>query len=667
MAFEFDNLYDPLRRWLPRVLQLRNRYFAALDLLLLSALPFLSLWLLLGLPWLTGTGAALAMFTALVLLVKLPVLFSFRLYARYWRYASIDELIAICFAVLVSAPLVMSVVLFGNHLGLFGWVQLPYSLPVLDAMLTLFAVAGPRFSLRAVEYHRACRSKGKDRRVLIDGAGDAGEMVLREMASTRRLSLQPVGFVDDDLSKTGMSIHGVRVLGTLDAIPFLVKKYHIQEVIIAMPTASGSVIRQAFKLCEQAGVPAKAVPGIYELLNGQVSLNRIRKVKIEDLLRREPVQVDATQVRNLLAGKRVLVTGAGGSIGAELCLQIGRCGPAQLVALGHGENSLFYLTGEIAKIRKPNGHPHFDFQVVLADIRDRPRLQAVFERFQPQIVFHAAAHKHVPITEENVEDAVTTNVAGTRNLVELSARHKVEHFVLISTDKAVNPVNVLGLTKRVAEMIVHKAAVTHKLPYVSVRFGNVLGSRGSVVPFFQKQIQEGGPVTVTDRKMTRFFMTIPEAVQLVLQAASLGRTSEVFVLDMGKPVRIVDLARDMIELSGLKPGADIEIVYTGLRPGEKLNEELFTADECPDCTGHPKIFVARNGVEYPRYWLEQRVGVLLQAARSADVEAARAHLSEIVCYKPAPRQVAPVESLPPVQHLDPLLHVPTTNPSSSTS
>jgi FlaA1/EpsC-like NDP-sugar epimerase len=667
MAVEFDNLYDPLRRWLPRVLQLRNRYFAALDLLLLSALPFLSLWLLLGFPWGAGTAQALAMFTALVLLVKLPVFFSFRLYARYWRYASIDELIAICFAVLVSAPLVMSVALFGNGVGLFGKIQLPYSLPVLDAMLTLFAVAGPRFSLRAVEYHRTCRSRGKDRRVLIAGAGDAGEMVVREMASTRHLSLQPVGFVDDDRSKTGMAIHGVRVLGTLEAIPALVKKYHIQEVFIAMPTAAGSVIRHAFKLCEQAGVPAKAVPGIYELLNGQVSLSRIRKVKIEDLLRREPVQVDAAPVRQLLAGKRVLVTGAGGSIGAELCLQIGRCGPAQLIAVGHGENSLFYLSGEIAKIRKPNGHQPFDFQVVLADIRDRPRLEAVFTRFQPQVVFHAAAHKHVPITEENVEDAVTTNVAGTRNLVELSARHKVGHFVLISTDKAVNPVNVLGLTKRVAEMIVHEAAVAHKLPYVSVRFGNVLGSRGSVVPFFQKQIQEGGPVTVTHKDMTRFFMTIPEAVQLVLQAASLGRTGEVFVLDMGKPVRIVDLARDMIELSGFKPGTDIEIVYTGLRPGEKLNEELFTADECPDCTGHAKIFVARNGVEYPRYWLEQRVGVLLQAARSADVEAARSRLSEIVFYKPAPRPVAPVESLPPVQLLDPHLHVPTPSPSSSTS
>ena len=408
-------------------------------------------------------------------------------------------------------------------------------------------------------------------RVLIAGAGEAGALILRELRANPQTGLIPVGFVDDDPHKQGMLIQRVRVLGSREPFPALVREHQVDQVIIAMPAAPGSAVREIVDICEQAGVRARIIPGMYELLSGAASIGQLRDVQIEDLLRREPVQTDTEQVAALIRGRRVLVTGAGGSIGSELCRQILRCEPAELIILGHGENSIFDIHNELRgwktgslkleagtaaskSAASSNQHPASKFTPVIADIRDADRLAAVFAAHRPEIVFHAAAHKHVPLMEDNVEDAVTNNVLGTRRLVEASIAAGVEHFVLVSTDKAVNPSSVMGTTKRVAELIVQEAAQRTGRAFVAVRFGNVLGSRGSVVPFFQRQIAAGGPVTVTHPDVKRYFMTIPEAVQLVLQAAALGCGGEIFVLDMGEPVRIADLARDLIRLSGLEPG-----------------------------------------------------------------------------------------------------------------
>jgi FlaA1/EpsC-like NDP-sugar epimerase len=453
----------------------------------------------------------------------------------------------------------------------------------------------PRLALRAGAINARRQKhggpKGPVQHVLIAGAGEAGVMVLRELQANPQMGLVPVGFVDDDRGKHGIMLQRVRVLGGRDNIPQLVREQHVDQVIIAMPSAAGHTIREIVDICEGAEVRARIVPGLSELLGGKVRLQELRDVQIEDLLRRAPVETDTAQVTALVQGKRVLVTGAGGSIGSELCRQILRCEPASLTLLGHGENSIFDIANELrgAAPGKTVITP------VIADVRFPKRLCEVFRHHRPQIVFHAAAHKHVPLMEDNVEDAVSNNVEGTLRLVEASVAAGVEHFVLISTDKAVNPTNVMGATKHVAEQIVQRAARESGCAYVAVRFGNVLGSRGSVVPYFQKQIQAGGPVTVTHPEVRRYFMTIPEAVQLVLQAAALGHGGEVFVLDMGEPVRILDLARDLIRLSGFEPDAEIPIVFTGLRPGEKLFEELYGQTERYKRTQHEKIFVGSNG------------------------------------------------------------------------
>jgi FlaA1/EpsC-like NDP-sugar epimerase len=578
----------------PKFTFVRNRYFLPLDLLLLSALPFASLYLRVDTDaWSGQYTRALLLFSVLALVVKLPAFYAMGLYRRYWRYASVDDLTSIVLAVGITSAFIALVFLSAQAINVIPPTELPRSVPFIDGVLTLLAVGGTRFSVRAAASARRARDRNdqsESKRVLVVGAGDAGAMIVREMQNNARVQLEPVGFVDDDWKKHGMSILGVPVLGNRKDIPALVTAYGIREVIIAMPTASGKVIREIVALCEIARVSSRTMPGIYEILSGRVGVSELRNVDIEDLLRRDPVMIDSEEVVRMLAGTRVLVTGAGGSIGSELCRQIARCGPARLTLLGHGENSLFTIEHELRR-----KWPSLCLDVIVADIRDLPRLRMLFERTHPQVLFHAAAHKHVPLMESNSEDAITNNVVGTRVLVGLAERYGVERFVLISTDKAVNPINVMGATKRVAEMIIQDAARRTGRPYVSVRFGNVLGSRGSVVPTFRQQIAQGGPVTVTHPDMSRYFMTIPEAVQLVLQAAALGTREgrgEVFVLDMGDPIKIVDLARDLIELSGFEVGRDIEIVFTGLRPGERLYEELFVPGEEYRRTRHEKIFVA---------------------------------------------------------------------------
>ncbi len=619
---------------------MRNRHLFLLDIVLLAVTPTLALVMRVdSAAWVASYAPALIRFTILALIIKLVIFFLFGLYRRYWRYASVDELVSIILAV-GSAILIIAGVFFGaGILGLDNARSLPRSVPFIDGLLTLVVVGGSRFSVRiAAHKRRRSEQKNNSKTVLIVGAGDAGAVIARELLSSRHININPVGFVDDDPNKQKKSIHGIPVLGTRKDIPRLAKQYDVEEVVIAIPTAPGNVIREIRTLCEAAGVPSRTMPGMYEILSGQISVSQLRNVDIEDLLRREPICINAQDVEKMLSGKRVLVTGAGGSIGSELCRQMARWSPDHLILLGHGENSVFLIEQELR-----HRWPKLSLGVVVADIRDLPRLTAIFEQTKPQVIFHAAAHKHVPMMEANCADAISNNVGGTRALVQLAERFGVERFVLISSDKAVNPTNVMGVTKRVSEKIVQAVAQRTGRPYVAVRFGNVLGSRGSVVPTFREQIAWGGPVTVTHPEVTRYFMTIPEAVQLVLQAATLAGTecqTGVFVLDMGKPIKIVDLARDLIELSGKEVGRDIEIVFTGLRPGEKLFEELFRDGEDYRRTRHTKIFVANGepsaagspapGGNADEADLNRLVDQLLQTAEKGQPQEIRRLLKEIV-------------------------------------
>lgn len=586
-----------------RLLNVRNRHMALVDLVLLPLAAFLAFSLRLDAVVIRPHLFSLLIYAITAPLIKIPVLYLMGIYARFWQYASVEEVVVLGWAAIIGAA-AQGAILVGVAAPLQIVDPIPRSIPLIDVFTTLACVAGPRFILRLATQKAQQRAKDTQphvspQRVLIAGAGDAGALVLREIEANPQTGLVPVGFVDDDPGKQGLYIRRRRVLGSCQEIPSLVRRYHVDQVIISMPRASGQAIRRIVNLCDAVGVRARIIPGVYELLTDEAPLRHIRNVQIEDLLRREPVQTDVEQVAALLRGRRVLVTGAGGSIGSELCRQIVRCQPAALVLLGHGENSIFEIHNELSRSlskREAAGSMKIELIPVIADVRFADRLQMIFERYRPEIVFHAAAHKHVPLMESNIEDAITNNVLGTRNLVEVSMARGVTHFVLISSDKAVNPTSIMGASKRVAEQIVQAAAQRSGQCFVAVRFGNVLGSRGSVVPFFQKQIAAGGPVTVTHPEVRRYFMTIPEAVQLVLQAATLGKGGEVFVLDMGEPVRIVDLARDLIRLSGLEPGRDIEMRFTGLRPGEKLFEELFLASETYAPTRHHKIFVYRNGL-----------------------------------------------------------------------
>ncbi len=617
------------------MLSLRNRHFFLLDLILLPAAAVMAFVLRLDAKGLEVYASGILLFVAVTVPVKLVTFYLMGLYRHVWRYASVDELLRIALATGVS-ELVTIGLIFGIALQLFGIQAFPRSIPFIDGLLTLLVVGAPRFAVRMAEQRRErvrrrTHLRQGSKQVLVMGAGSAGAMIVKEMRANPQLGLVPVGLLDDDGAKHGLRIHGVPVLGGRDLIPALVEGVGVAEVIIAMPTAPGSAIRDILKICSQAGVPARTIPGLYDILSGQVSVNQIRNVDIEDLLRREPIQTDTSAVEDMLRGCRVLVTGAGGSIGSELCRQIALCEPAALILLGHGENSIFEMANELRQL-----WPKLPIKEVIADVRDLGRLRQVFAAYEPEIIFHAAAHKHVPLMELNAVEAVTNNVQGTANLLRLAEAYHVGRFVFISTDKAVNPSSVMGATKRVAEFLVHAAAQRDGTPYVSVRFGNVLGSRGSVVPVFRRQIARGGPVTVTHPEVRRYFMTIPEAVQLVLQASSLGRGGEVFLLDMGEPVRIVDLARDLIGLSGLEVGRDVDIVYTGLRPGEKLFEEILVDGEEYVPTQHAKIFAALNNSGSARLGLgcpadlEEVVEGLVALARQGDEAQIRARLREIV-------------------------------------
>ena len=601
---------------------MRNRYILLCDVPIVAAAAYAAFALRFDWFFPRHRPEFLPFFLA-VILVK-PVMFiALGMYSRLWRYASVPDLMAVLVAVTASSAAISALVAFGmlsGHVAEFSRAVL-----VIDWLLTLCGTGGIRMAVRIIgetQGRRGAPAPAVRKRVLIVGAGEAGVMVAREVQRNPQLGLEPVAFLDDDQTKTGKHLHGVPVIGRLEVLSEVVELYQIDEVIIAMPTATGTVVRMVAEACRHTGTPSRIVPGVFELLGGQLSVSRLRQVEISDLLRRQ--QITAHPGTGLyLAHKRVLVTGAGGSIGAELCRQIALSNPALLVLVGHGENSIFDVQAHLRE-----QFPSVPVQAVIADIRDPLRLSACFRKTSPEIVFHAAAHKHVPLMEENPEEAITNNVIGTANIVDACVFASVERLVMISTDKAVSPTSLMGASKRVAEMIVRDRARRSGRAFSVVRFGNVLGSRGSVVPIFKRQIELGGPITVTHPEMKRFFMTIPEAVHLVLQAGGLSFGGELFVLNMGHPVPIVQLAEDLVRLSGLS-AAEIPVVFTGLRPGEKLEERLWEPDAIVRPTAHPEVLHVDEQDPVDVAGLRQALPLLTAAARSGErmrVEAALAQL-----------------------------------------
>lgn len=550
-----------------------------IDMMIVVAVPFLGL--LIRFEGMVDSRYYTMVFHVLpaIIMIRLGTFYLFGLYNRLWRYASINELLAICSAVTVSS-LILYVYMY------ITGSALPRSIHIMSWILNIGFIGASRLVLR-VRYYIRQQQTEKCTKVLIVGAGDAGAMIARELNQRYFETKKLVGFIDDDHYKKQQRLFGTKVLGDRHDIKRVVSKYKIDEIIIAMPSAGGSVIREIIGECKPTKCELKILPGIYELIDGNVTVQQLRNVQVEDLLGREPVKLGIEEIAGYLKGKRVLVTGAGGSIGSELCRQIAKMSPSSLTLLGKGENSIYEIHSELKEKYKK-----ISIEPIIADVRDKERIHAIFAEVKPQVVFHAAAHKHVPLMESQPIEAVRNNIFGTKTVAEAADRFGAEAFVMISTDKAVNPTSVMGATKRVAELIIQNLSKVSATKFVAVRFGNVLGSRGSVVPLFKKQIAKGGPITITHPDMVRYFMTIPEASQLVLQAGAIAKGGEVFVLDMGKPVKIVDMACDLIELSGLVPYKDIKIEFSGLRPGEKLFEELLMAEEGITSTKHRKIFVA---------------------------------------------------------------------------
>ena len=562
-----------------------------------------------------------------LLAVKLAAFYAFGLYRGLWRYTGIVDLQSVLKASSAATAVIALAILF-----LYRFQGFSRSIFILDWGLTIFLVGGVRVAARifttnhigdllAFGRHKDPSRKAR-KRLLIIGAGDAGEKFLREILDNPRVHYQPVGFLDDDPRKKGKAIHGIPVLGAVVDIGDLPAAY--DEILIAIPSARGDEMRRVVEACERTGKRYRTLPKIGELIEGRITVNTVREVSMEDLIGREKVRLDEDRISAFLQGKRILVTGAGGSIGSELVRQICRYHPESLVLVDFSEFNLYRIEMDCRRRRVKT-----PLEACLADIRDRDLMMRVFAVQKPNIVFHAAAYKHVPMQELHPGEAVKTNVLGTRNLVEAALQSGVAHFVFVSTDKAVRPANVMGASKRVAEMIVQGADKEGATRFMAVRFGNVIGSSGSVIPLFQQQIAQGGPVTVTHPDITRYFMSIPEAAQLILQAGAMGEGGEIFILDMGEPVRIADMARDLIRLNGLEPDRDIALEFIGLRPGEKLYEELITVGEGIVPTGHSKVLVLR-GTTVGREALNARVDSLGEIARGPDTGRLKVALKELI-------------------------------------
>lgn len=514
--------------------------------------------------------------------VKLICFLAFRLYDSLWKYAGMHELISISIAASIGNIIVLGYVFLAQ-------VSVPRSIFVITVFIDIILIGGIRLGyrvLRRIVKGEVIKLKDQ-KRVLIIGGGDAGAIIIKELKAHSELKSKPVAIIDDDLDKIGRKINGVPIVGGRDKIIEVVEKRSIDEIIIAIPSASRKSISEVYNLCAETNCKVKILPSVSQLIEESVVMQKIRDVDIEDLLGREPVKLDLEEITSYLKGQVVLVTGGGGSIGSELCRQIASYRPAMLVLLDNYENNLYDIQNELLY-----AYPELKLSAVIANIREKPRLENIFAQYKPDVVFHAAAHKHVPLMEANPTEAIKNNVFGTLNVAECADKYKAKRFVLISTDKAVNPTNIMGATKRIAELVIQAMGRHSKTEFAAVRFGNVLGSNGSVIPLFKKQIEQGGPVTVTHPDVIRYFMTIPEAVQLVIQAGAMAKNGDIFVLDMGQPMKIYDLARKLIKLSGFDPDEDIKIECTGLRPGEKLYEELLMAEEGLKTTRNDKIFIA---------------------------------------------------------------------------
>jgi len=525
--------------------------------------------------------------TLALTVINIIIFVIFNLYNRIWKFASVGELLSIISATTVGT---MAVLLYTFMMN----ITFPRSVYIIYWLLLTGFIGISRLALRvSKDFTGSIRNKNGKKRVLIIGAGNAGSLVIREFKQNPELEMVPVGVIDDDRSKHGLSICGVRVLGGREKIPYIVETRKVEEIIIAMPSVDRREVKKIADICSATKCKVKIVPGIYELLNGKVDVKKIRDIRIEDLLGREPVRINMEAAEKYLKGKAVLVTGAGGSIGSELVRQVARFEPELLLLFDISENNIFELEHQFKTY-----FPKQKYIPIIGSIRDEAKVEAVMEKYRPDVVFHAAAHKHVPLMELNPIEAIKNNVFGTLNVAEAAKKYKVERFILISTDKAVNPQNVMGASKRVAEIIIQMLGKSGDTRFAAVRFGNVLGSAGSVIPLFKKQIEAGGPVTVTHPEVTRYFMTIPEAAQLVIQAGAMAEGGEIFVLDMGEPVKILDLAKEMIKLSGFEPERDIKIEFIGLRPGEKLHEELFYDKEEIKRTEFEKIYLAKTSSSF---------------------------------------------------------------------
>ena len=580
-----ESIYNHLKR-------LTNRHFFISDIFFLTLTPYISL--LIRYDWnyqIININKSLIIVTLLFVIIKPAAFYALGLYRRLWKSASIDDLALLILIGLYSG--LLNFIVYGIikifTKGLIN--DYPISFSVFDATLTFIFISLPRFSIRLLgrTLQRQNSNNKNEIRTLIIGAGDAGVNALMDIQRNKQLNICVIGFIDDDLTKKNLRIRGIKVFGNRSMIEKIVNAYSVKRILIAIPSAPGNEIRQILEIAKKTKAEILNLPGIYEIIHGDVSIQKFKKVEIEDLLRREPIKIDFAKINNLLTNKIVLITGAGGSIGSEICRQVINTHPKILLLLGHGENSIFEIEQELK-----SEFSQFQNRIIplIADIRDSQRIEDLFSTYKPNVIFHAAAHKHVPLMETNLVDAITNNVLGIKNILDSAIRNNVESLVHISTDKAVNPLNVMGATKRIAELLVQHRNINSKTELITVRFGNVLGSRGSVVNTFIKQIEHGGPVTITDPLIERYFMTIPEAVRLVLQAFSLGSGGEVFVLDMGERIKILDLATDIIRLSGFDV-EDIGIKYTGLRPGEQIIEELFIKNEVIQRTAHSKIFKAK--------------------------------------------------------------------------
>ena len=552
------------------------------------------------------------------ILIALALFIVFKLYRSVWRFASATEFLNIVGACTTS------VVATYIYMSVLGW-QMPISYYLLKYVLLLAAVTGIRFMYRFLRMVQELRSgrKTNRKRLMIIGGGEAGAMIIKELQGSRYLDQQVCCIIDDDITKHGKYIRGVQIVGGREDIVKVAHEYNIDEIIVAMPSVEKSETREILHICKETGCELKVLPGLYQMINGEVVTSKLRKVEIEDLLGREPIRTDLEQVVGYVSGKTVLVTGGGGSIGSELCRQLAMHHPKRLIIVDIYENNAYDIQQELKK-----KHPELDLVVLIASVRNTHRMDTIFEKYRPEIVYHAAAHKHVPLMEDSPNEAIKNNVFGTFKTAKAADKYGVKRFVLISTDKAVNPTNIMGASKRICEMIIQMMNNHSKTDYVAVRFGNVLGSNGSVIPLFKKQIEQGGPVTVTHPDIIRYFMTIPEAVSLVLQAGAYAKGGEIFILDMGEPVKIMDLALNLIRLSGYKPFEDIEIKFTGLRPGEKLYEELLMSEEGLQDTENKLIHIGKP-IEFDEALFRKQLDELASIANKDSVDI-REKVQEIV-------------------------------------